>query len=346
MSVLEITEKAHEVFPYGSVPLKTYLPAGDIDFTAIHSPLVDEYLPKAVFAVLQKEQLNQNGEYKVCRCSVKLVKCIVQDICIDIAFNQIVYNTSQILEIFRNLTGHVVDRLVGNDHLFKRSILLVKTWCHYESRILGSHHGLISTYALETLVLYIFHLFHSSLTTPLVVLHRFLDYYSKFDWSKLCISLNGPVSKSTLPDIIVEKLDNEGNKFLLSEDFLRACMDMFSESSSDDAQKTFPPKYLNIVDPLKEYNNLGHSVHRANFYRIQSALRYRAHKHSWILSLPRGRMKNEIKTFFVNTLERYGCKNECYLPKHIHAEGSIDFSVSSSDNLVFEDEMRVRSLSF
>jgi len=64
-----------------------------------------------------------------------------------------------------------VDRLVGQDHLFKRSVILVKAWCYYESRILGAHHGLISTYALETLVLYIFHVFHSSLRGPLQVSH-------------------------------------------------------------------------------------------------------------------------------------------------------------------------------
>lgn len=65
-----------------------------------------------------------------------------------------------------------VDRLVGKDHLFKRSIILVKAWCYYESRILGAHHGLISTYAMETLVLYIFHLFHRSFNGPLAVTTR------------------------------------------------------------------------------------------------------------------------------------------------------------------------------
>lgn len=62
-----------------------------------------------------------------------------------------------------------VDRVIGKDHLFKRSILLIKAWCYYESRILGAHHGLISTYALETLVLYIFQVFHSTLDGPLAV---------------------------------------------------------------------------------------------------------------------------------------------------------------------------------
>jgi hypothetical protein len=45
----------------------------------------------------------------------------------------------------------------------------VKAWCYYESRLLGAHHGLISTYALETLVLYIFNMYHSRLTNPLEV---------------------------------------------------------------------------------------------------------------------------------------------------------------------------------
>ncbi|PRQ57035.1 hypothetical protein RchiOBHm_Chr1g0343851 [Rosa chinensis] len=49
-----------------------------------------------------------------------------------------------------------VDRLIGKHHLFKRSIILIKAWCYCESRILGAHHGLISTYGLVTLVLFIY----------------------------------------------------------------------------------------------------------------------------------------------------------------------------------------------
>lgn len=45
----------------------------------------------------------------------------------------------------------------------------VKAWCYYESRLLGAHHGLISTYALETLVLYVFNKYHESIDSPLSV---------------------------------------------------------------------------------------------------------------------------------------------------------------------------------
>lgn len=62
-----------------------------------------------------------------------------------------------------------VDNKIGKNQLFKRTIMLIKAWCYYESRILGAHHSLLSTYALETLILYIFQLFHSSLDGPLAV---------------------------------------------------------------------------------------------------------------------------------------------------------------------------------
>lgn len=38
--------------------------------------------------------------------------------------------------------------------------------------------------------------------TMFQVLYRFLDYFSKFDWDNYCVSLKGPVSKSSLPDIV------------------------------------------------------------------------------------------------------------------------------------------------
>nr|XP_016467072.1 PREDICTED: poly(A) RNA polymerase cid14-like [Nicotiana tabacum] len=188
-----------EVFPYGSVPLKTYLPDGDIDLTVFSSSITEETFGRDVLAVLQEEEQKEVAEYDVkdpqfIDAEVKLVKCLVQNTVIDISFNQLGgLCTLCFLE--------QVDRLVGKNHLFKRSIILIKAWCYYESRILGAHHGLISTYALETLVLFIFHLFHSSLNGPLAVLYRFLDYYSKFDWDNYCISLNGPVCKSS-PDIL------------------------------------------------------------------------------------------------------------------------------------------------
>jgi hypothetical protein len=149
--------------------------------------------------------------------------------------------------------------LIGKKHLFKRSIILVKAWCYYESRILGANHGLISTYDLETLVLYIFHLFHASLRGPLEVLFRFLDYFSKFDWDNYCVSIQGPVPKVALPQITAEPPQTDGGKLLLSKEFLKKCIDKYSDvpNGYDCNSRHFISEFLNVVEPLRENNNPG-----------------------------------------------------------------------------------------
>ncbi|KAG5552833.1 hypothetical protein RHGRI_010814 [Rhododendron griersonianum] len=293
-----------EVFPFGSVPLKTYLPDGDIDLTAFGGASVEEALVNDVVSVLEAEDQNSAAEFivkdvQLIRAEVKLVKCMVQNIVVDISFNQLGgLCTLCFLE--------KVDRLIGNDHLFKRSIILIKAWCYYESRILGAHHGLISTYALETLVLYIFHRFRSTLNGPLAVLYRFLDHFSKFDWDNNCVRLTGPIPIS--PEIVVEKPENGGSDLLFSDDFLRDCADMFSVPSRtvDTNSRLFPQKHLNIVDPLKQNNNLGRSVSKGNFYRIKSAFTYGARKLGLILLLPEDNICGELHKFFSNMLDRHG----------------------------------------
>ncbi|XP_052176188.1 uncharacterized protein LOC127790643 [Diospyros lotus] len=295
-----------EVFPFGSVPLKTYLPDGDIDLTTFGGVNIEDSLVNDVISVLQSEEKSSAAEFVVkdvqlIRAEVKLVKCIIQNIVVDISFSQ---SGGLCTLCFLEL----VDRFIGKDHLFKRSIILIKAWCYYESRILGAHHGLISTYGLETLVLYIFHLFHSKLNGPLAVLYRFLDYFSKFDWDNYCISLTGPVRKSSLPAIVAEEPEDGGSDLLLSKDFLRHCADMFSIPSRgvDTNLRAFPHKHLNIVDPLKENNNLGRSVSKGNFCRIRSAFTYGSRKLWQILLHQEDRIPSELYKFFSNTLDRHG----------------------------------------
>jgi hypothetical protein len=89
-----------------------------------------------------------------------------------------------------------------------------------------------------------------------------LDYFSKFDWDSYCISLNGPVCLSSLPDIVVETPENGGEDLLLTSEFLKECLEMYSVPSRgfETNPRGFQSKHLNIVDPLKETNNLGRSV--------------------------------------------------------------------------------------
>lgn len=54
-----------QIFPYGSVPLKTYLPDGDIDLTIICHPAVEDAMVAAVHTILRQEQQNRNAPYEV-----------------------------------------------------------------------------------------------------------------------------------------------------------------------------------------------------------------------------------------------------------------------------------------
>ncbi|CAI0431348.1 unnamed protein product [Linum tenue] len=188
-----------QVFAFGSVPLKTYLPDGDIDLTILSHQNTEEGMAEGVSDILQGHEHDPKFDVKNVQYievwQVKIVKCLVNDISVDISFNQMA-GLSALCFLER------VDQILGNDHILKRSIILIKAWCFYESRILGAYHGLISTYALEILVVHIFNLFHSSLSGPLSVLYKFLDYYSSFDWDNHGVCINGVFKISSLPDIV------------------------------------------------------------------------------------------------------------------------------------------------
>ncbi|CAL0312433.1 unnamed protein product [Lupinus luteus] len=280
-----------EVLPFGSVPLKTYLPDGDIDFTVLSHDNSDEDLAQSVCNILQSEQVK---DIKHIHAQVQIVKCTVKNIAVDISFNQM--SGLYALQFFEQ-----VDEMVGRGHLLKRSIILIKAWLYYEGRMLGSHNGLLSTYAVEILVLYIINRFHKSLFGPLEVLYLFLDYYSKFEWETNYVSVDGPKPLSSLPEI-VETPEGDWDDLLLSKEFLSSYRDVASKTTT----RGFPPKYLNIMDPLRSDNNLGRSVSIGSLRRIKLALGYGARKLKDIFELPGERMGAAIEVFFKSTLDRNG----------------------------------------
>ncbi|OMP08591.1 hypothetical protein COLO4_06299, partial [Corchorus olitorius] len=303
-----------QVFTFGSVPLKTYLPDGDIDLTAFskNQNLKDSWAHQ-VRDMLEKEEKNENAEFRVkevqyIQAEVKIIKCLVENIVVDISFNQLGgLCTLCFLE--------EVDLLINQNHLFKRSIILIKAWCYYESRILGAHHGLISTYALETLVLYIFHVFNKSFSGPLEVLYRFLEFFSKFDWENFCVSLWGPVPISSLPDITAEPPRKDGGELLLSKYFLDTCSSRYAVCQENQGQP-FVSKHFNVIDPLRINNNLGRSVSKGNFFRIRSAFAFGAKKLARLLDCPQEDLYYEVNQFFMNTWERHGSGHRPDAPKN------------------------------
>lgn len=47
------------------MPLKTYLPDGDIDLTILKGPNAEESLPHDVLALLEAEEQNEDAEFRV-----------------------------------------------------------------------------------------------------------------------------------------------------------------------------------------------------------------------------------------------------------------------------------------
>ncbi|CAA6672502.1 unnamed protein product [Spirodela intermedia] len=285
-----------QVFTFGSVPLKTYLPDGDIDMSAFSNNLnLKDTWASEVRDMLENEEKSENAEFRVkevqyIQAEVKIIKCLVENIVVDISFNQLGgLCTLCFLE--------EIDQFISHDHLFKRSIILIKAWCYYESRILGAHHGLISTYALEILVLYIFHVFNNSFTGPLEVLYRFLEFFSNFDWDNFCVSLWGPVPVSSLPDVSAEPPRKDTGELLLNEQFLDNCSSRYSP---------FVSKFFNVIDPLRTNNNLGRSVSKGNFFRIRSAFAFGAKRLAGLLECPKDDIISEVNMFFMNTWKRHG----------------------------------------
>ncbi|MQM06257.1 hypothetical protein Taro_039076 [Colocasia esculenta] len=256
--------------------------------------------------MLENEEKSENAEFHVkevqyIQAEVKIIKCLVENIVVDISFNQLGgLCTLCFLE--------EIDQFINQDHLFKRSIILIKAWCYYESRVLGAHHGLISTYALEILVLYIFHVFNNSFAGPLEVLYRFLEFFSNFDWDNFCVSLWGPVPITSLPDIAAEPPRKDNGQLLLRKEFLDACSSRYSvfPGGQENQGQSFVSKFFNVIDPLRTNNNLGRSVSKGNFHRIRSAFAFGAKRLAVLLECPKDELVAEVNKFFMNTWKRHG----------------------------------------
>lgn len=83
-----------EVIRFGSVPLKTYLPDGDIDLYIFARNDLKETWAQDVLKALKQAEDDADAEFRVkevqyIQAEVKLIKCLVENIVVDISFNQI-----------------------------------------------------------------------------------------------------------------------------------------------------------------------------------------------------------------------------------------------------------------
>ncbi|KAG6493986.1 hypothetical protein ZIOFF_048999 [Zingiber officinale] len=260
-----------QVLPFGSVPLKTYLPDGDIDLTAINWNYPESSFAYYVFSSLKPDIYNKDSPFEVkdvqfIDAEVKLVKCFIENIVVDISFNQM---------------GGLI------------SLFFLETVRH----ILN----------LSSLLLFLSLTDPIGVCAIWEALYKFLDYFSKFNWENYALSLHGPVALSSLPNSLAVSPDSVHTDVLLSKESVDKFLTSFSLLSGDAASNkssVFLMKYMNIVDPLKVTNNLGRSINKGNFNRILSAFGFGAQKLEEALMVPEELVHRELCAFFANSIER------------------------------------------
>lgn len=104
-----------------------------------------------------------------------------------------------------------------------------------------------------------------SALTVLWLYHPFLKL--QVSSVKLCgviilIGLSGYLKHLFLMFFAAESRDNHGNELLISPEFLKNCRETFSIpiKAVENGVHEFAVKHINILDPLKDSNNLGRSV--------------------------------------------------------------------------------------
>ena len=135
----------------------------------------------------QEVGINVITDINLIFADVKLIKCKFENLPIDISINNLVGLCK--LLFFSHLEKNYLDA-----YLFKRSILLIKSWCYYEGCILGSNICLLASYALEILVIYMFNNHRKEFETEVDAFFQFFKIVSNFDWDKNIVTVFGFIS--------------------------------------------------------------------------------------------------------------------------------------------------------
>ena len=326
------------VLPYGSFPIKTYLKDADIDLTIffesksekkilIELPL--NLINKSILLIKEEfERYNKQisfelfSEIKIIMAEIRLLKCKIGPINLDISINNfsglykivfIDYIENQFKSQF-NKNNLFSDTSYSDNKLniFRRTLLLIKGWCCYEGNLMGSNIGLMASYTLEILVIYVFNLHYEYIYNEFDGFEKFFELMEKIDWEKNIISLFGvfPLlnfqkklsifntsmqnGKDNSKDInepfwyYKDKTLNTYNKVdsgcesLLKLNELKKLINPINKSLGNIYLKKEGKiinngnfdKLINILDPLNNYNNLGKSINFHSNSKMKKVIIY------------------------------------------------------------------------
>ena len=326
------------VYQYGSFPIKTYLKDADIDITIFFESKIEkrilievplDLINKAII-FLKDEFVKYNkqtsfelfSDIKIIMAEIRLLKCKIGLINLDISINNfsglykivlIDYIESQ----FRaqlNKNNLFLDTSYSDNKLniFRRTLLLIKAWCCYEGNLMGSNIGLMASYTLEILVIYVFNLHYEYIYNEFDGFEKFFELMEKIDWDKNIISLFGIFphlnfqKKLSIFNASIQNCkDNSKNIY---EPFWYYKDKYFNSNNKVDSgcesllkfnefKKLIYPinksigiiylkkegkiinsanfdKLINILDPLNNYNNLGKSINFHSYSKMKKVIIY------------------------------------------------------------------------
>ena len=348
------------VIPYGSFPVKSYLNCADIDITICFCleknkkmfvdipPDVIENIIKTIkneFDNINKvSEQEKISDIKIIMADIKLLKCKKDNINIDISVN----NFAGLYKIiFINLISEQIKNKLNNlniysdstysqnkRNLIRRTFLLIKGWFLYEGKLMGSNIGLMATYTLEILVLYLFNYYYKEINNEFDGFMKFFEIMEKFNWNDEIMSLFGLIKKFyfhqkiesvTKNNQIINKPfwylnskenneENEINFLNIKENnasllnfnevqnsmfYLNRGIELtYLRNNENIILKANFDKFVNVLDPLNNYNNLGKSINFHSKSRMDKVIPFMIKKLKNIKEM----RKNSNPFLYMNSL--------------------------------------------
>ena len=312
------------IFLYGSFPIKTYLRDADLDISIIlenknnHQILID--IPQEVLnnflMVIRDSFENYNRliqqtlftDINIIYADVKLIKCQINSTSLDISINNFfgLFKIVFMNNIFNQLDKKLKDSNENKLIIFKKTLILIKSWCFYEGNLMGSNIGLMASSALELLILYMFNFHDKEIHNEIDGFFCFFDLMNNIDFEKNIITIFGliPIEKfhQKLFDHQRNKTDslnksfwyidkeNKNNNKEQEQEYLfdfnkleniankisNSQINLYFNINKNDQlyKRFFQEKLLNIIDPINCMNNLGKSINYHSYSKMIKAFEY------------------------------------------------------------------------
>lgn len=291
--VIKLPDYNTHVITYGSFPAKSYLKSADIDITILieskKGKNIMTNLPRNVidgaFSILKEELERKSKEpgsefitdIEIIKADIRLLKFKVgkEDINIDLTINNFaalykIIFINFIEEQFKHrfhLLKYFEDSSYSENkrNIFRRIFLLIKGWCYYEGKILGSNMSLMATYTLEILVIYVLNFYYDEIHNEFEGFIKFFEIMDKFNFEKEIISLFGIIPKLNFYEklknynINIQKEAAKSNKIIINKPFWYLEED---ESIKEDSNTNIINKDKKVL--LLDINDIKNFIYHLN----------------------------------------------------------------------------------